>query len=106
MQVAAFVTDKMSTLKLSYAHNLTPTSTVGAEVTRKLSSSDTAFALAYAKKLQTGCLTKAKIDNSGLLSLLYETKLNGGEKIAGCLQLSATDFTKPPKYGFALDLNA
>jgi voltage-dependent anion channel protein 2 len=104
VQVAAFLTDKLSTLKLSYAHNLTSASTVGAEVARKLSSTDTTFALAYAKKLTSGCLTKAKIDNSGLLSLLYETKLAGGEKVAGSFQLQTTDFTKPVKYGFSLDL--
>lgn len=60
-QVAALVADKLETLKLSYAHNLTPSTTVGAEVTRKLSTSDTTFALAYARKLNNGALTKIKV---------------------------------------------
>ncbi|GFR44683.1 hypothetical protein Agub_g5980 [Astrephomene gubernaculifera] len=103
-QVAALLADQAKTLKLSYAHNLTPVSTVGAEVTRKLSSSDTTFALAYARKLKSGALTKVKLDGTGLLSALYETKLTSGEKIAGSLQLQATDLSKPVKYGFAVDL--
>lgn len=104
MQAAAFVTDKLSTLKLAYAHNINPTTTVGAEVARKVSGGDTTFTLAYAKKLAGGSLAKAKLESSGLLSLLYETKLSGGEKLAGSLQLNATNFATAPKYGFALDL--
>jgi len=45
------------------------------------------------------------VDNSGAVSTLYETKLAGGEKIAGALQLQATDLAKPVKYGFSLDLS-
>ncbi len=82
-QVAAHLTDLTKTLKLIYSHNLTSTSTVGAEVTRKLATSDTTFALAYARKLSNGALTKLKLDGSGALSALYETKLQGGEKVSG-----------------------
>lgn len=104
-QVAALLADQAKTLKLSYAHNLTATSTVGTEITRKLATSDTTFALAYARKLSNGALTKFKVDGSGLLSVLYETKLATGEKIAGSVQLQATDLSKPVKYGFAVDLS-
>ncbi|KAG2430955.1 hypothetical protein HXX76_009923 [Chlamydomonas incerta] len=103
-QVAAHLTDLTKTLKLIYSHNLTSTSTVGAEVTRKLATSDTTFALAYARKLSNGALTKLKLDGSGALSALYETKLQGGEKVTGSLQLQTTDLSKPVKYGFAVDL--
>ena len=34
----------------------------------------------------------------------YETKLSGGEKLVGSMQLNTTDLAKAPKYGFALDL--
>ncbi|EFJ42744.1 hypothetical protein VOLCADRAFT_83511 [Volvox carteri f. nagariensis] len=103
-QVAALLADQAKTLKLSFAHNLTATSTVGAEISRKLASNDTSFAVAYARKLSNGALTKVKLDGSGLLSALYETKLASGEKVAGSLQLQATDLSKPIKYGFAVDL--
>ncbi|GLC46453.1 hypothetical protein PLESTB_001718200 [Pleodorina starrii] len=103
-QVAALLADQAKTLKLSYAHNLTSTSTVGAEISRKLASADTTFALAYARKLSNGALTKFKLDGAGTLSALYETKLASGEKVAGSLQLAATDLSKPVKYGFAVDL--
>ncbi|KAG2495976.1 hypothetical protein HYH03_005905 [Edaphochlamys debaryana] len=103
-QVAALLADQAKTVKLSYSHNLTPASTVGAEVVRKLATSDTTFALAYARKLSTGALAKFKLENSGLLSALYETKLASGEKVTGSLQLQATNLSAAPKYGFAVDL--
>ncbi|PNH06790.1 Mitochondrial outer membrane protein porin 6 [Tetrabaena socialis] len=103
-QFAALLSDQLKTLKLSYMHSLTSTSTVGAEVSRKLASGDTAFTLAYARKLTNGALTKFKLDGSGLLSALYETKLATGEKVTGSLQLQATELSKPAKYGFAVDL--
>mmetsp|Transcript_38711 Transcript_38711/g.86097 ORF Transcript_38711/g.86097 Transcript_38711/m.86097 type:complete len:277 (+) Transcript_38711:122-952(+) len=103
-QVAAFLTDKASTAKLVYAHNVTKSQVVGAEVVRKLSGGDTTFTLGYSKKLESGALTKVKIDNAGVLAALYETKLSTGEKVAGALQLQATDLSKPVKYGFSLDL--
>ncbi|KXZ46183.1 hypothetical protein GPECTOR_46g252 [Gonium pectorale] len=103
-QIAALLADQLKTLKLSYYHNLTSTSSVGAEVTRKLADSSTAVALAYGRKLSNGALTKFKLEGSGVLSALYETKLATGEKVAGSLQLQATDLSKPVKYGFAVDL--
>lgn len=103
-QVAALLSDKLGTAKVSYSHNLNTTSSVGAEVTRKLATSDTTFALAYARKLTNGALTKVKVDGSGLLSALYETKLPSGEKVSSSVQLKATDLSKPLKYGFSLDL--
>lgn len=104
-QVAAYVTDMGANAKLAYAHNINASTTVGAEVARALSGTGaTAFTLAYAKKLDSGAFAKIKLDNSGVLSTLYETKLASGEKVAGSLQLKATDLSQPVKYGFALDL--
>jgi voltage-dependent anion channel protein 2 len=78
---------------------------VGAEAVRKISSGDTTISLGYSKVLPSGALGKFKIDNTGVLAALYETKLTSGEKVAGAIQLQATDLSKPVKYGFALDLN-
>nr|QKY15287.1 mitochondrial outer membrane porin (VDAC) [Polytomella parva] len=103
-QAAAFLSDKLSTARIAYAHNLTSTVTVGGEVSRKLACGATSFALGYYTKLASGALTKYKIDNTGLLSLAYETKLANGEKANVSLQFSAADVSKPAKYGFALDL--
>lgn len=78
---------------------------VGAEVVRKLDSTGaTTINLGYSKLLASGSLAKLKLDNTGVLSALYETKLTTGEKVAGSLQLQATDLSKPVKYGFAVDL--
>lgn len=103
-QIAATVADKGQTLRLSYAHNISLTQTVGAEIVRKLAGGDTTFALGYHKKLDTGASTKFRLDNSGALSIGYETKLSGGEKVVAAVQLNTTDLGKPPKYGFGLDL--
>lgn len=103
-QAAALLTDKASAVKLMYAHNVTPKVSVGAEIAKKLAGGDTVFAVGYSRRLSTGALAKVKVENSGLVSALYETKLATGEKVTGSLQLLATDTTKPVKYGFALDL--
>ncbi len=47
---------------------------------------------------------QVKVDNAGVLSALYETKLSTGESIAASLQMQATDLSKPAKYGFACTL--
>jgi voltage-dependent anion channel protein 2 len=91
-------------LQVGYAHNVSSSTKVGAEVVRKLASGDTTITLAYSKVLPSGALSKVKIDNTGLLSALYETKLSSGEKLAGSIQLQPTDLSKPVRYGFALDL--
>lgn len=104
-QLYVSVLDKLQTVKVGYAHNVNSSVKVGAEVQRKLSSGETNVTLAYSKALTSGALAKVKIDNTGVLSALYETKLNSGEKVTGSLQLQATDLSKPAKYGFAVDLS-
>jgi voltage-dependent anion channel protein 2 len=102
-QVAASVLDLGNTVKLVYAHNVSPTQTVGAEIVRKIPAATTSFTLGYSRKLTSGALTKLKVDNSGMMQVMYETKLSSGEKVSGALQLQATDLTKPVKYGFSVD---
>jgi voltage-dependent anion channel protein 2 len=103
-QLSFSLLDKLSTLKVGFAHSVNSTTRVGAEVQRKLVSGDTTVNLGYAKVLTSGALAKLKVDNTGLLSALYETKLTSGEKVAGSFQLQATDLSKPVKYGFLVDL--
>lgn len=47
--------------RLAYTHNVSPATTVGAEVERNLSDGAIAFSLGYAKKLPSGALTKLKV---------------------------------------------
>ncbi len=77
---------------------------VGAEVTRKVASGDTSVTLGYARALASGALAKVKVDNTGVLTALYETRLTTGEKVGGSFQVQATDLSKPVKWGFAVDL--
>eukprot|EP00199_Chlamydomonas_sp_CCMP681_P006758 CAMPEP_0119108626 /NCGR_PEP_ID=MMETSP1180-20130426/15514_1 /TAXON_ID=3052 ORGANISM="Chlamydomonas cf sp, Strain CCMP681" /NCGR_SAMPLE_ID=MMETSP1180 /ASSEMBLY_ACC=CAM_ASM_000741 /LENGTH=279 /DNA_ID=CAMNT_0007094261 /DNA_START=47 /DNA_END=886 /DNA_ORIENTATION=+ len=104
-QMAISILDKLQTVKVGYTHNVNPTTRVAAEINRKLASGDTSVTLGYAKLLASGASAKFKIDNTGLLSALYETKLTSGEKVASSFQLFATDLSKPLKYGFAVDLS-
>ena len=60
-QIAAFLTDKAATAKLAYSHNVNSSTTVGAEVVRKIASGETTFTLGYAKKLSSGALAKIKV---------------------------------------------
>ncbi|KXZ53186.1 hypothetical protein GPECTOR_7g1078 [Gonium pectorale] len=104
-QATATLADLGSTLKLAYVHSISPVATVGGELSRKLGDpASTSFALAYGRTLAGGAVTKLKLDSAGTLAALYQTKLAGGEKLAGSLQVQATDLSKAPKYGFALDL--
>ena len=96
--------DLFSAAKLSYAHTVNPTTSAGAEVSRKIASGDTTFALAFSKKLESGASTKVKVDNTGAVTGYYETKLVSGEKVASSLQIQATDLAKPIKFGIAVDL--
>ncbi|KAG1659760.1 hypothetical protein FOA52_004415 [Chlamydomonas sp. UWO 241] len=104
-QVAAHLLNKGSAISLSYCHVLAKGTSLGAEVTRQVSSGATTFTAGYARKLASGAVAKIKLDNTGLLSSMYETKLPNGEKLAGSLQVKATDLTAPFKYGFAVDLS-
>ena len=103
-QVAAFLNNKASDVKLTYSQVISPKQSIGAEIVRKLASNDTTYTVGYSRLLDNGALTKVKIDNVGLLSVLYETKLSTGEKLGTSVQFQATDLAKPVKYGFALSL--
>ncbi len=56
----------------------------------------------YAKRLDSGALAKARLDNTGIASLLYETELKPLTKLALSSQFDATDLSKAPKFGLAL----
>ena len=56
------------------------------------------------KRLETGALTKFRLDSTGTASALYETELKPQHKVAVSGQFDATDLGKPPKVGFALDI--
>lgn len=102
-QAAAILSDFSDTLTLSYAHNIDKTTSAGAEVVRKLSESDTKFTLGYSKRLDPTTLTKIRLDNSGIASVLYEQEIKPKTKIAFSSQFDATDLNKAPKFGLAAD---
>ncbi|KAG1657338.1 hypothetical protein FOA52_003761 [Chlamydomonas sp. UWO 241] len=97
--------DVCAIAKLAYVHNLSDTTTAGVEVSRNLGNGDGTFTAGYSRKLASGALAKLKLDSKGLLSALYEATLSSGERVAGSMQLQATDLSQPVKYGFAIDLS-
>lgn len=102
-QLAALVTDTQDASFL-LAHRVAPTTTIGAEVARNLGSGETRFSVAAAKRLDGGALTKAKLENTGILSLLYEQSLQPNAKIALSSQINALDLNAAPKFGVGFDL--
>lgn len=63
-----------NTLKAAYAHNIDAFQSVGGEITKPLNNdSDVSIALGYSRRLVDGALAKAKLQNNGTVSLLYQT---------------------------------
>lgn len=62
-------------LKAAYAHNIDAYQSVGAEVSKaaREDAADVHVMLGYSKRLTDGALVKARAQNSGLLTLLYES---------------------------------
>ena len=56
------------------------------------------------KRLEGGAVTKVKLDNSGLVSVLYEQDLRGRTKMAVSSQFNALDLNAKPKFGFGYDI--
>lgn len=91
-------------IKVGYYHTINPTHSVGAEIIRSLATNATTFQVGYSRNLANGSIAKVKLANSGLASMMYESKLAGGEKVSGSFQCNVTELSKPVKYGFSLDL--
>lgn len=63
------------------------------------------FSLGVQQRLANGALFKAKVNQAGLASLLYEQRLASGERLALSAQLDTANIgAKAPKVGVALDL--
>ena len=59
-------------LRGSFAHNIDAYQSYGAEVSKPARSNDATFLLGYSKRLMDGALAKARIQNDGNVTLLYE----------------------------------
>lgn len=103
-QGAVILTDKGQTLKVVYAHNLDAFTAAGAEVVKKSLSDKTTFTLGFSKILEGGALAKVRLDSDGVTSLLYEQALSPLSRISLASQFDATDLSKTPKFGIALNL--
>lgn len=103
-QASLMLIDRGETVKASFTHNVDSTMTVGGEVMHSLTKQTTGFTLGYAKKLDSGALFKARLDNTGLTSVLYEQELKPKTLVALSSQFDATDLNKAPKFGVAFGL--
>eukprot|EP01024_Parvocaulis_polyphysoides_P038476 TRINITY_DN3455_c0_g3_i1.p1 TRINITY_DN3455_c0_g3~~TRINITY_DN3455_c0_g3_i1.p1 ORF type:complete len:274 (+),score=46.86 TRINITY_DN3455_c0_g3_i1:156-977(+) len=100
------LTDKGNAIKAQFAQNMSPTSIAAAEVQQTLSSSTTTFTVGYQTKLSSGALAKIKLNNMGVMAMLYEHTIQPGTKVSACYQLDVTNLDQPPKYGVAVDLTS
>jgi len=103
---ALIYADKGEALKASYVHSLSGGSTVGGEIVRKMSKGTTSFTLGASHRLESGALTKFKIDNAGIASILFEQELASKSKTAFTLQFDSMNLNKSAKIGIALDVKA
>lgn len=101
---AGLVLTDGETVKGVYAHKVDATQTVGGEVIKSLSKETTSFTLGYQKRLSAGALFKARLNNSGITSLLYQTDLQPKTTITHALQFDATNLNSAPKLGISLSV--
>eukprot|EP00877_Chromochloris_zofingiensis_P011282 jgi/Chrzof1/6407/Cz18g09150.t1 len=87
-----------------YTH---PLPSNGATTSSGVTAHDLAFSVGVAHRLESGALTKAKVDHQGLLYLLYESRIQEGSRITLSCQLdTAAATTSAPKVGVAVDITA
>eukprot|EP00877_Chromochloris_zofingiensis_P004036 jgi/Chrzof1/13633/Cz08g05060.t1 len=104
-QFAAMLADRLETVKIMAAHNVSRDKSLAVEISRPVRGGDVDFNVGVQKRLDNGALLKAKIDNRGLLSALYEQRLATGEKFALTSQLDTLNVgAKPAKVGVAFEL--
>lgn len=103
-QASVALTDAGEGLRGSFAHNIDAYQSYGAEVSKPARSNDATFLLGYSKRLMDGALAKARIQNDGNVTLLYEAELKPKTKIGISGQFDATNPNTKPKVGFAFDL--
>ncbi|GAB4815461.1 hypothetical protein N2152v2_002507 [Parachlorella kessleri] len=102
-QAAVFLND-LNVVTGQYAHSVTATATVGAEVAHNLTSKVTTFSAGVAKRLEAGTLVKGKLEDNGHVSVLYEQEVRPKTKMGLSAQFDALNLDKAPKFGFAYDL--
>lgn len=101
-QTSVTLNDK-NDLTTLLAHSVSGDLTVGAEVVRNLTSTDTALSAGVSRRLPSGALQKVKVQHTGLVSVLHEQVLEGKSIVALSGQFDAKDLSKAPKYGIAVD---
>lgn len=103
---AAILADKFDTLKVSYVHNVSKETSVGAEVARKMSKGTVAFTMGASHTLEGGAVAKASLNNTGAISALYQVDLK--PKTTGIFSVcfDAKNLDKSAKMGMELKMKA
>ncbi|KAL4434099.1 hypothetical protein ABPG75_000540 [Micractinium tetrahymenae] len=86
------------------AHKVAADTAIGAEVVRSLTDNTTTFAAGLSKAAADGAITKLKLDNNGIVSVLYEQELKARTKLAVSGQFDALNLNKAPKFGFGYNI--
>ena len=58
----------------------------------------------YQRRLDSGALAKAKLDNQGTINVLIEQDMQKNTKVALSGLFDATNLEKAPKLGIAVDI--
>lgn len=117
-QAGAFLLDSGRTARFIVSRAIDARSSLGAElvldnplrtfntesgdvVVATVPTAPPSFALGYARKLGGGAVAKVKVDNSGIVSALYEDSLLSGPRVTVSTQLDSKDLNKAPKVGLS-----
>jgi len=95
----------LDALRIATAYQMNASAAVAAELTHKLSSGATSFAVGGVRKIESG-LYKAKIDSNGVVSALWGTQINKAARLEISSQFETLDtLGKNAKIGAAVDVN-
>mmetsp|Transcript_35749 Transcript_35749/g.43153 ORF Transcript_35749/g.43153 Transcript_35749/m.43153 type:complete len:272 (+) Transcript_35749:88-903(+) len=99
---ALLIADKLDTVKVSYVQSVNKETSVALEVCRKLSKGTTSIALGGSQKLAGGAVTKASLNNTGVISLLYQQDLRSNTVGIASACFDAKNLDKSAKVGLEL----
>lgn len=104
--LSVFLLDKGDSVKASYSYAMGGGASVGAEVLRKLSKQETTFTAGAALKIDGGATAKAKVDNHGICSMLYQQELRPKTVATLAAQFDMKTLDKNAKVGMNLAVKA
>lgn len=97
-------TDKADTIKASYIHSLSSSSSVGAEIAHKISKNDITFTAGASYKLDDYTTSKFRLNNRGSIAAVLQHEFRPKSTFTISGEVDSKALEKSAKVGFALSL--